>query len=312
MTAGCASLPAFDAALPTFVDTTDKTIAVIGDLQQTAAFVRFIRRRENNDRQQKMLIDDLSKYIDQLAALIIVGDLVYSARSRSDWRHFDTLVAPFAAHMPILPAIGNHDYPCFLIQWCRTGKMARGMRARFPWMEPGQPFSVDTGRLLLLFLDSESEFESQGRWLKDRLADAAGRFSAALVFFHRPAWSNSIDRGATGSAEVRQFIVPALNAAALPIVVFNGHVHGFEYRVRNGVHYVTTAGGGGPRGPMPAGPTPDDYQGDTCVRTRDGAILRPYNYVLLRERADKLEIEVRGFCRGDTEVRSLDRIEVDL
>ncbi len=80
--------------------------------------------------------------------------------------------------------MGNHDYPCFLVQWCRSGKLSRGVAERFPWIVPGQAFSVSAGRIRLLFLDSESGLESQGAWLREQLAAAAGDFAAALVFYH--------------------------------------------------------------------------------------------------------------------------------
>ena len=308
---GCAGVPLFRGSLPEVLDTENKTIAVVGDLQLTPGFVRFVRRRENNAREQQLLITDLHRHVDSLAALIIVGDLVYAARSDKDWEHFDSLMAPFAERMPILPAIGNHDYPCYLVRLCRNGKIANSMKSRFPWMVPGKPYSVNAGNLLLLFIDSETELEAQSTWLKDQLSAAAETYSAALVFFHRPAFSNSIDRGASGNVEVQRFIVPAVNAAALPTAVFSGHIHGFEHIVSNDIHYVTTAGGGGPRGPMPVGPGPDAYRGPECVAV-DGTVRRPFNYLLLRETNERLRIEVHGFCRGDTAIGLLDTIEIKL
>jgi hypothetical protein len=309
---GCAHVPAFRASLPDSIDPGDTAIAVIGDLQQTSALVRMARRREDNALAQQILIADLKRQIDTLAGLIIVGDLVYTARSARHWNHFDSLVTPFAQRMPVLPAIGNHDYPCYLVQFCSTAKMAKGMRTRFPWMRPGQPYTVDAGRLLLLFIDSESHLEAQGRWLDEQLSAATDQYAAALVFFHRPAFSNSIDRGATGDADVQRFLVPALSASQLPVVALSGHVHGYEHIVYDGVNYVTTAGGGGPRGPMPAGSRTDAYRGPECARESDGAVVRPFNYVLVRSSRANLLLEMHGFCQGDTDVRLLDTIEVEL
>jgi hypothetical protein len=184
------------------------------------------------------------------------------------------------------------------------------MLVRFPWLEPGQPYAVRSGDLDLLFLDTETGFESQGQWLAAELERASGEDAAALVFFHRPAYTNSIDRGAIGSPEVQKFFVPALRAATTPVIVFSGHVHGFEYLVREGIHYVTTAGGGGPRGPM-ADERPDDhYGGPDCEREQQGDLVRPLNYLLLKDTAATIEIEIRGFCGAGDSVRVLDRIEV--
>jgi hypothetical protein len=171
---------------------------------------------------------------------------------------------------------------------------------------------VSTGNLLLLFLDSESRLDSQGSWLDLRLGEAAGRYTAALVFFHRPPYTNSSDRGAQGDPDVLRFIVPRLEAAALPVVVFNGHIHGFEYIVRDDIHYVTTAGGGGPRGPMAADRPFDRYAGKDCPQPNGEDIFRPFNYLLLREDTRQLTIEVRGLCRGDSAVDLLDTIRIPI
>lgn len=309
---GCAHQPAFRAALPEEFATNGKAIAIIGDLQQTSGLPRLVRHRENNAMPQQELLADLADHVEDLAALVIVGDLVYSARSNRDWVHFDRLVEPFTASMPILPAIGNHDYPCFFIEICNESKISKGMLERFPWLSPAEPYAVASGDLLLLFLDSESHLENQGDWLKERLTEAVGRYASALVFFHRPPYTNSVDRGAEGDPDVRAFIVPKLEAAELPVIAFNGHVHGFEYIVRDDVHYVTTAGGGGPRGPMAAERPFDRYAGTDCPQPKSDEVFRPFNYVLLREDREQLTIEVRGFCRGDDAVRLLDTIRVPI
>jgi len=307
---GCAHEPAFRAELPESLDLDGKAIAIIGDLQQTSGVARFLRGREDNAQAQQELIADLKARIDEIGALIIVGDLVFSGRSSHDWAHFDSLIADVAARVPVLAAVGNHDYPCWLVELCRDTAISKGMVARFPWLEPGQPYAVESGDLELLFLDTETGFEAQGSWLEAELGRAADRNAAALVFFHRPAYTNSIDQRAVGSAEVQEFFVPALRAATTPVIVFNGHVHGLEYIVRDGVHYVTTAGGGGPRGPLAEQKPEDRYRGPDCERAEQGDVVRPFNYVLLRESPTGIEVAIRGFCGAGESVRELDRIEV--
>lgn len=309
--AGCAHEPAFRQALPDSIELDGRAIAVIGDLQQTTALARFFRQRENNAVERERLIADLAARIDELGALVIVGDLVFSARSARQWAEFDSYVAPFAERMPVLPAIGNHDYPCYFVELCRTSVIARGMLERFPWFVPGAPYAVESDDLLLLFLDSETGLEAQGAWLEERLVSARGRFAAALVFLHHPAFTNSIDRGVEGHPEVQAFIVPQLEAAELPVIAFSGHVHGLEYIVAEGVHYFTTAGGGGPRGPMAAERPGDRYAGRDCIQP-DGEVFRPFNYLLLRRTEAGLAVDIRGFCRGDPGVERLDAIILPL
>jgi hypothetical protein len=56
----------------------------------------------------------------------------------------------------------------------------------------------------------------------------------------------------------------------------------------------------------------DRYQGPNCTRARDSALLRPYNYLLVRESQGVLKIEIRGFCRDDDAVATLEHIEIPL
>jgi hypothetical protein len=308
--AGCAHEPAFRAALPEQLDRGGRSIAIVADLQLTSGVARFVRRREDNKESQRLLLDDLEERMDEIGALVIVGDLVFSGRSDRDWEHLDSLIADIAARVPVLAAMGNHDYPCWLVELCRDSAISKGMLARFPWLEPGRPYAVPSNGLELLFLDTESQFEMQGQWLATELERASARGMTPLVFFHRPAYTNSLDRGAVGSPEAQEFFVPALRAAAKPVIVVSGHVHGFEYLVRDDIHYLTTAGGGGPRGPL-AEQRPDDrYRGPDCEREKQGDVVRPFNYLLLSETPAAIEITVRGFCGNGDSVRELDRFAV--
>lgn len=310
--AGCAgSPPAFRSGRPDAIAPGAPSIAVIGDLQMTPAFVRRMRGREDNREAQRRLVDDLTRRTERLGALVIVGDLVFTARSQRAWSHFDDLVAPFAASMPVLPAIGNHDYYCVFVQLCMQRVVPGQFRRRFPWMEPGMPYLVRYGRLVLVFLDSETALEPQAGWLADTLAAEAGRADLALVFFHRPPYSNSIDRGARGDVDVERLLVPVLQSSPLRAAVFNGHVHGFEHLLVDDIHYFTTAGGGGPRGRLGAERPGDIYAGPDCDEGPGGDVLRPFNYVLVTPDNDGVTVDVRGFCRGDSAVRLLESVRLD-
>jgi Icc-related predicted phosphoesterase len=303
--------PAFRSTLPADIGAgRTRTIAVVGDLQMTPGFVRHFRGRENNRETQRALIDDLHAHMDELAAVVVVGDLVFTPRSGRNWAHLDSLLAPVASEVPVLPTMGNHDYHCLFVQLCWQSVIPKQMRMRFPWLAPGQPYAVNSGAIVLLFVDSETALESQAQWLADRLRESGPRQSAALVFFHRPPFSNSIDKGAVGDAAVQQWIVPVLQESPIPTVVVNGHIHGYEHLLVDGVRYVTSAGGGGPRGLLGPDRPNDVYAGRDCRVDPDGAILRPFNYLLIRDADMGITIEVRGFCGSDEPVDVLESITV--
>jgi hypothetical protein len=313
--AGCATHPPsapFPVSLPAAVPEPSKPIAVIGDLQNTSPFVRTVMRRESNDAEQAFLLADLQRRAGSIGALLITGDLVFTARSASDWRRFDRLVAPIARRVPILPAIGNHDYHCFFVQKCLHGQVPRNFRARFPWFAPGQPYVVNYGDIALVFLDSEVDLDSQGRWLCERLVEWEPTYRAALIFLHRPPFTSSAIRGAAPDENVRAHIIPRLAASRLVSAVFSGHVHGYEHIAIDGRHYVTTAGGGGPRGLLEAERPGDVYGGRDCRREADGRVLRPFNYVLVQARTAQIDVTVHGFCRGDAAIEVLESFSIPL
>lgn len=303
--------PAFRETLPAEVDDAD-TIAVIGDLQLTPAWVRSFRGREDNSVEQQVLMTDMLERVDELAALVIVGDLVFSPGANRDWTHFDEIVSPIAARVPVLPAIGNHDYRCILIYICFHRAVPRRYRARFPWVRAGKPYEVAYGDIALYFLDSERDLDAQSTWLAERLAMAEDRFSVAIVFFHRPPFSNSIDLGAKGLEAAVQYVVPVLESAPVPVVVVNGHIHGYERLRIDGIDYVTTAGGGGPRGPLGAARPNDLYAGPDCRTEPDGSVIRPLNYLLITRNTAGLDLEVRGLCKDDPGVSVLESVEVPI
>lgn len=313
--AGCALWapePAFHGAVPSTAIDGSTTIAVVGDLQLTPAWIRSFRRREDNELEQRMLVADLTAHVASLGALVVVGDLVFTPRSNRDWTHFDSLVAPISARVPVLPAIGNHDYHCFPISLCNNKVIPRNVRRRFPWLAPGEPYALEYGDIGLAFLDSERDLDVQGAWLGEWIARGVGRLAAVIVFFHRPPYSNSIDLGARGDEEALRYVVPVVDGAELPAVVINGHIHGYEHLVVDGIHYFTTAGGGGPRGLLAAERPNDVYSGRDCRVNPDGTVLRPFNYLLVSRTSTGLDVEVRGFCKGESSIAVLESAHLPL
>jgi UDP-2,3-diacylglucosamine pyrophosphatase LpxH len=284
---------------------------VIGDLQQNRWFVRWAMKRETTAEQQAALMADLRRRVDQIAGLVIVGDLVYTGGSRSDWGHFDGLVAPFAREMPVLPAIGNHDYYCVLIQKCMHHVVPKEFRLRFPWFAPGQPYAVAYGDVMLAFLDSETELEAQGAWLEERMAEWAPTYRAVLIFFHRAPYTDAVTGNAEPDLNAQEQIVSRLKGAAPVPIVITGHIHGYEHQVVDGIHYVITAGGGGPRVMLGAERPSDVYRGPECERNELGHVLRPFNYLLIERREDALSFTARGFCGAD-DVSVIESFEVPL
>ena len=155
---------------PVFYDET-KSIAVVGDLQLTSWLEHhfFLFKRDFTDREQELLIAHLRSKLDEIGLLVIVGDLVFNSWSNREWSRFDALLGPIARKIPILPALGNHDYPCILGVVCTKIWIPARIEARFPWFSPGKPYAVDYAGVRLLFFDSETKLAKQGEWLEAQL-----------------------------------------------------------------------------------------------------------------------------------------------
>lgn len=309
---GCVALrPATDypAARPPSLEA-DASVAVVGDLQMTAWIVRAATRAERNRDEQARLLADLAARIDELGALVLVGDLVYTAWSRRDWAHFDAVMAPFAGSVPVLPALGNHDYHCIFIHLCTQRVVPRNVRLRFPWLKPGAAYWVSWGDVALVFLDSETGLERQAAWLADLVTDVETTHTAVVVFAHRPPFTDSTARGLEPALDVVERIVPVLDESELVTVLVSGHAHGYEHVVDGGRHYLVSGGGGGPRSVLrPVRPN-DVYAGPNCDTAPSGAVLRPFNYVLFTQSEEALNVTVRGLCKGDTEAVVLESFSI--
>jgi hypothetical protein len=269
-------------------------------------------RRESTEDEQPVLVADLYEHLDEIAGLVIVGDLVYTGGSRSDWGHFDGLVAPVARSVPVLPAIGNHDYYCVFMQKCLHHVVPKEFRLRFPWFAPGQPYAVPYGDAMLAFLDSETELDVQGAWLEEKMREWAATYRAVLIFLHRPPFTNVATGGAKPDLEVQEQIVRRLAGASPLPVVIAGHAHGYEHLVIDDIHYLITAGGGGPRGWLAAERPHDVYPGPDCARDELGQIQRPFNYLLIERQPAALAVTMRGFCRTEDRPAVLESFEIPL
>jgi UDP-2,3-diacylglucosamine pyrophosphatase LpxH len=310
----CASHPpadAFPMGLPASLDAT-KPLAVVGDLQATSWLARRVMGRESTRAAQERLVADLQEQAARTAALVIVGDLVFNARSRSDWRRFDGFVAPIARRVPVLPAIGNHDYYCVFVQECTQRVVPKNFRRRFPWFGPGIPYTVAYGDLLLVFLDSETDLDEQGRWFDGQRERWRSRYAGVLIFLHRAPYTDSVTRGAIGDATVAEQIASRITAREPAAIVITGHIHGYEHLLVDGIHYFITAGGGGPRGLLGAERPDDVYAGPDCFRDEWGRVRRPFNYLLIERRAASVDITARGFCPGDAAITTIEQYEIPL
>ena len=167
-------------------------------------------------------------------AVLIAGDLVDRGNERSNWDHFFLRAMRVFANVPVMPAVGNHEY------------LDRGpwlYRAFFDLPENG-PAGVDCdlvyrfeiGDVFVAVLDSTAavtdplQAKIQGDWLDEALRST--RKTWKLVMFHHPVYASHPWRE---SPALRDAWVPILDRHRVDLVL-QGHDHAYlrTYPMRDG------------------------------------------------------------------------------
>ena len=177
------------------------------------------------------------------------GDITYNGNDPNDWKVYDSETAIWREkHIRVYPALGNHDLHGDL-----KVSLANYFE-RYPELQQSLYYSVSTGNVLMLTLDSALDETSgaQGSWLKSKMdAVPAGVDFVIIVLHHPPYTSSSDDKKFGGGHSARaaeqalaRFLEERQKKVRARIVVFAGHVHNYEHHEHGGVTYFVTGGGG--------------------------------------------------------------------
>ena len=111
------------------------------------------------------------------------------------WHWFDALMSPIRqAQIPVLPALGNHDY------FGPNAEARREIALRFPKLAEQSHYALPYGRLGLVWLDSnkgplgDEAWGHQKDWFAKTLHDfdVKPEVKGVLVFLHHAPFTNSI------------------------------------------------------------------------------------------------------------------------
>ncbi len=279
------------------------SFAVIGDTQRTMRYQLLMGREWNNHAERTLLVEDIARRSP--ACLIIGGDLVCYGQLDSDWRYFDSVMAPLrASGVPILPVVGNHDY------FVTRGRSLPRLRSRFPRLTESTWYVERLGPLAMVVLDSNRGPLGSATWQQQRAfvtaraeeLEADPTVRGVLFFGHHPPFTNSFEVGPHRPTRVD--VLPTFLGMRKSLAYVSGHCHAYERFYRDGKTFLVSGGGGGPRQPLRRGRlarSPDLYQGGT---------LRPFHYLWVTIEDDGLVLEVRGMDRRETVLRELERVEL--
>ncbi|GAB4328599.1 MAG: hypothetical protein Kow0069_35850 [Promethearchaeota archaeon] len=176
---------------------------------------------------------------DRLAFALETGDKFEWGDDRpADARRWFAQVAPLAARVPVMSAVGNHD---------RRGGGELFFHYFFLPSEGNDTeafYSFTYAECAFIVLDNsryKPGYLSPDRlaWLENELREAAATARWTFVAFHVPPFAS-------------QFDFPYYQATLAPLLekynvtaAFSGHLHFYEHLRVNGVHYFVNGGGGG-------------------------------------------------------------------
>lgn len=277
----------------------DVSLAVVGDLRRTGWFER-LTLHEQNDAERTRLLKNIAE--ENADALILLGDMVTNGSASADWKYFDEITEPVhETGIPFLPVLGNHDCGA------ADSKAFVNLTERFPHLRESTWYARRLGSLGLVWLNSNFDelghdgCNGQVAWFRNILEsmDSAADVRGVLVFVHHAPYSDST--GGRESARVRSAFVPIFTAARKTLAMITGHAHTYEHLQVDGKDFIVSGGGGGPRVKVRAA---EDRQ---YTNLYDGPPLRPFHYLLMRSQEDGVTVRVKGFDKGEPELRVIDR-----
>lgn len=296
---GCTEPPAYQQTLPE----PNAGLIILGDTQRTLSVEARVFQREQNDEERETLLH----FVAEMAAdgLIHLGDLVADGASDSDWRYFDRIMEPLRhKNLPLLLAVGNHDY------WGDNRAAMHQLHARFAEVAASHWYAKRYGHMVLVFLDTNQQelgdaaWSEQSAWFRRLLEtlESDSETRMILVFAHHPPFSNS---KITGDEEhVQNTFLESFFASTKTAAFMTGHAHAYERFEDRGRFFIVSGGAGGPRVELYAGA--QERHTDLYA----GPSPRPFHFLHLVPTASGAEITVRGFDSGESDLRVLERFEL--
>jgi acid phosphatase type 7 len=187
---------------------------------------------------------------DNPAAILIGGDLVYQGNDPQDYAVYESETAEWSRQkIPVFSSLGNHEFrgcdpddddSTCLENWWQAFDVLH--------LKPYRWYSVAIGQeLLVLLLDSDSGLRRGGpqrSWFEQEIAAADPRFKFILIVMHYPPVRDPVYPRAKDEAEIARYLAKKAGTLHAQVIVIASHVHNYERRIRNGVVYLVSGGGG--------------------------------------------------------------------
>ena len=225
----------------------DVRIVAMSDMQQDGAFPNKFEEIVEDGVIDYLQDEFGGELIDNLALVMIPGDLVTNGNSFGQWKNtFFNPGEELFSHVPVYPVLGNHEVNTDY--YFTYFKMPENGTAGFEehW------WHKDYGNVRIIGLDSNAPFDNpeQLEWLGEVLDETCAAESVDFVFaqLHHPHKSELWTPGESDfTGEVIELLENFTTDCGKPSIHFFGHTHGYSRgQSRDHKHLwinVATAGG---------------------------------------------------------------------
>ena len=217
------------------------------------------------------------------AAVFHTGDLVTKGSKIHQWTRFKKIISRITNESEFYPARGNHDGSF------RIFVENAGVPGDLPW------YCVEKNSIHFIVLDSSSRLSAgsnQYKWLLTDLKDIGEETKFIVVIFHHPIFTSEAGGHTDDEKGWGPILLPLFEEYDVDLV-FCGHIHAYERLFYNGIHFITTGGGGAPL-----------YSRKKASHYSE-KYLKKYHFCSLTTSDDLLTVEV-----FDVDLELIDKIEI--
>ena len=183
----------------------------------------------------KEVVDRMIAVDPDASFALHAGDLVSDGDSLESWEtEWWGPISDLMLYLPIYPAMGNHEAGSDYYYRYFSPLVRQESNSSFDW----------GGTHIVMFnvVEEDSFSDEHIAWLTDEL-EKNQNADLTIVCHHTPAYvSSTAVEGETTS--LQEILVPLYEQYGVD-VVFNGDFHGYQHHLKDGIHYVIAAGGGG-------------------------------------------------------------------
>jgi hypothetical protein len=214
-----------------------------GDEATSFTFYAYGDTRSNPNAHNSVagqVVQEIEQSPETQTFIISSGDLVSNGNHENDWQQqfFSSdyeNIRKMMAELPYFAAIGNHEGQGVLFKKYFPYPMYTTDRFYY---------SFDYGPAHFTVVDQFTNYQTgspQYNWIVNDISSSNKKWK--IFVFHKPGWS--ADGGHSNSTTVQQVLQPLFEQHGIQLAIA-GHNHYYARAVVNGVHHITTGGGGAP------------------------------------------------------------------